>query len=218
MPSSRVSNHISAEEIAEEERRRRGGGVVLLQPLGVSQASGPLPRCELSSRCSRRVEVDIQGGSEEPELRIDSEQTPVLGRAWTDGFQRGRRQLAPGSAEDVSQRKAVEELSKAGNKEAPGASNVIEVEDIPEVEVPLSRKRKARSTETGTSQPRGSTVDVDTVSGVPPLQRTLAVNPSGEVVLEGPSRPTPGSGDGGPSDSKRRFRELIGDTGREDPG
>ncbi|KAL2481423.1 Uncharacterized protein Adt_34389 [Abeliophyllum distichum] len=126
--------------------------------------------------------------------------------------------LAPGSAEDVSQRKAVEELSKAGNKEAPGASNVIEVEDIPEVEVPLSRKRKAKSTETGTSQARGSTVDVDTVSGVPPLQRTLAVNPSGEVVLEGLSRPTPGSGDGGPFDSKRRFRELIGGTGREDPG
>ncbi|KAL2504323.1 putative abhydrolase domain-containing protein [Abeliophyllum distichum] len=118
-----------------------------------------------------------------------------------------------GSAEDVSQRKAVEELSKAGNKEAPGASKVIEVEDIQEVEVPLSRKRKVKSTETGTSQPRGSTVDVDTVCGVPPLQRTLAVNPSGEVVLEGPSRPTPGSGDGGPFDSKRRFRELIGAPG-----
>ncbi|KAL2498249.1 Uncharacterized protein Adt_23799 [Abeliophyllum distichum] len=121
--------------------------------------------------------------------------------------------LAPGSVEDVSQRKAVEELSKAGNKEAPGASNVIEVEDIPEVEVPLSRKRKARPTETGTSQPRGSTVDADTVLGVPPLQRTLAVNPSGEVVLEGPARPTLGNGDGGSFDSKRRLRELIGAPG-----
>ncbi|KAL2490756.1 Plus3 domain-containing protein [Abeliophyllum distichum] len=121
--------------------------------------------------------------------------------------------LAPGSVEDVSQRKAVEELSKVANKEAPGASNVIEVEDIPEVEVPLSRKRKARPIETGTSQPRGSTVDADTVLGVPPLQRTLAVNPSGEVVLEGPARPTLGNGDGGSSDSKRRLRELIGAPG-----
>ncbi|KAL2486694.1 hypothetical protein Adt_31450 [Abeliophyllum distichum] len=123
--------------------------------------------------------------------------------------------LAPGSAEDVSQRKAVEDLSKAENKEAAGASKVIEVEDAPEVEVPLSRKRKAKSAETGTSQPRESTVDVDTVCGVPPLQRTLAVNPSGEVVLEGPSRPTltPRSGDGGPFDSKRRLRELIGAPG-----
>ncbi|KAL2465248.1 Uncharacterized protein Adt_41099 [Abeliophyllum distichum] len=126
------------------------------------------------------------------------------------------RTLVPGSTEDTSQRKAIEDLSKAGNKEAPGASNVIEVEDVPEVEVPLSRKRKAKSTETGTSQPRGSTVDVDTVCGVPPLQRTLAVNQSGEVVLEGPSRPTPtpGSGEGGPFDSKRRLRELIGSSGR----
>ncbi|KAL2497144.1 Uncharacterized protein Adt_22694 [Abeliophyllum distichum] len=105
--------------------------------------------------------------------------------------------LAPGSVEDVSQRKAVEDLSKARNKEAAGAS------------------KKAKSAETGTSQPRGSTVDVDTVCGVPPLQRTLAVNPSGEVVLEGPSRPTlnPESGDGGPFDSKRRLGELIGAPG-----
>ncbi|KAL2456881.1 Plus3 domain-containing protein [Abeliophyllum distichum] len=53
----------------------------------------------------------------------------------------------------------------------------------------------------------------DTVLGVPPLQRTLAVNPSGEVVLEGPARPTLGNGDGGSSDSKRRLRELIGAPG-----
>ncbi|KAL2525100.1 Uncharacterized protein Adt_10154 [Abeliophyllum distichum] len=241
--SSRVSNHISAEETAEEERRRRGGGVRVfddpepdLDVPSVYRIASPLPRCELSQgavdvlrsiyqadqksrsyglilnrhRClvelglmASKAEMD-QGKRPRPTLARLSKQRP--------------KTLAPGSAEDVSQRKAVEELSKVGNKEAPGASNVIEVEDVPEVEVPLSRKRKARPTETGTSQPRGSTVDVDTVSGVPPLQRTLAVNPSGEVVLEGTSRPTLGSGDGGSSDSKNRFRELIGGTGREDPG
>ncbi|KAL2472212.1 hypothetical protein Adt_40348 [Abeliophyllum distichum] len=53
--------------------------------------------------------------------------------------------LVPGSAEDASQRKVVEGLSRAGNKEVPGASNVIEVDDAPEVEVPLTRKRKANA-------------------------------------------------------------------------
>ncbi|KAL2497396.1 putative abhydrolase domain-containing protein [Abeliophyllum distichum] len=130
------------------------------------------------------------------------------------------RTLVPGSAEDSSQRKAIEDLSRAGNKDVAGASNVIEVDDAPEVEVPLSRKRKAKSAETGVSQARGGAIDVDnTVGGVPPLQRTLAVNKSGEVVLEGPSRPAPapGSGEGGPFDSKRRLRELIGSSGAKIP-
>ncbi|KAL2471247.1 putative abhydrolase domain-containing protein [Abeliophyllum distichum] len=53
----------------------------------------------------------------------------------------------------------------------------------------------------------------------PPLQRTLTVNTSGEVVLEGPSKstPTPEGGNGGPYDSKRRFRELIGAPGARIP-
>ncbi|KAL2497450.1 Uncharacterized protein Adt_23000 [Abeliophyllum distichum] len=235
---SRVPNHISAEEIAEEERWRRGGGVRVfddpepdLDVPSVYGIASPLPRCELSQgvvdvlrsiyqadqksrsyglilnrhRClvelglmASKAEMD-QGKRPRPTLARLSKQRP--------------KTLAPGSVEDVSQRKAVEELSRVANKEAPGASTVIEVEDIPEVEVPLSRKRKARPIETGTSQPRGSTVDADTVLGVPPLQRTLAVNPSGEVVLEGPARPTLGNGDGGSSDSKRRLRELIGAPG-----
>ncbi|KAL2492049.1 Plus3 domain-containing protein [Abeliophyllum distichum] len=66
------------------------------------------------------------------------------------------RTLVPGSAEDTSQRKAIEDLSRAGNKDVAGASNVIEVDDAPEVEVPLSRKRKAKSAETGASQARGA--------------------------------------------------------------
>ncbi|KAL2513124.1 Plus3 domain-containing protein [Abeliophyllum distichum] len=66
------------------------------------------------------------------------------------------RTLVPGSAEDTSQRKAIEDLSRAGNKDVAGASNIIEVDDAPEVEVPLSRKRKAKSAKTGASQARGA--------------------------------------------------------------
>ncbi|KAL2527437.1 Plus3 domain-containing protein [Abeliophyllum distichum] len=127
-----------------------------------------------------------------------------------------RREL---SRESIK-RKAIEDLSREGNKDIAGASNVIEMDDAPEVEVPLSRKRKAKSVEAGASQARGGAVDVDnTVCGAPPLQRTLAVNQSGEVVLEGPSRPTPtlGSRDGDPFDSKRRLRELIGAPGARIP-
>ncbi|KAL2486666.1 hypothetical protein Adt_31422 [Abeliophyllum distichum] len=51
------------------------------------------------------------------------------------------------------------------------------------------------------------------------LQRTLTVNTSGEVVLEGPSKSTSTleGGNGGPYDSKRRFRELIGAPGTRIP-
>ncbi|KAL2453225.1 Uncharacterized protein Adt_49275 [Abeliophyllum distichum] len=51
-----------------------------------------------------------------------------------------------------------------------------------------------------------------TAGSVPPLQRTLAVNTSGEVVLEGPSKSTstPEGVAEGPYDSRRRLRELIG--------
>ncbi|KAL2454876.1 putative abhydrolase domain-containing protein [Abeliophyllum distichum] len=111
-----------------------------------------------------------------------------------------------------------EDLSRKGNREAVGASTVIEVDDATDGEVPLSRKRKARAFETETSQARRNVVEVVdnyTVCSAPPLQRTLTVNTSGEVVLEGPSKSTqaPGGGDGGPYDSKRRFRELIGAPG-----
>ncbi|KAL2505851.1 Uncharacterized protein Adt_21472 [Abeliophyllum distichum] len=201
-------------------------------------------------------------GSEDPELRIDPEPTPLPSRARLDGLQRyyylvffplgrvatnpcvviqlkwikGRhprptlarltkqrpKTLVPGSAEYTSQRKAIEDLSRVGNKEVAEASKVIEVDDAPEVEVPLFRKRKARNIETGTSQVRGSAVEVvdNTVCSVPPFQRTLAVNTSGEVVFEGSSKstPTPGSGDGGLFDSKRWLWELIGAPGAEDPG
>ncbi|KAL2491650.1 hypothetical protein Adt_27278 [Abeliophyllum distichum] len=123
-------------------------------------------------RSGRRLEVDIPGGPEDPELRIHLESSSLFGRAWVDGLQR----------------KVVEGLSRAGNKEVPGASNVIEVDDAPEVERP-------------------------------PLQRTLAVNTSGEVVLEDPPKSTPTVEDvaEGPYDSKRRLRELIGAPGSRIP-
>ncbi|KAL2487225.1 Uncharacterized protein Adt_31981 [Abeliophyllum distichum] len=100
------------------------------------------------------------------------------------------RMLVPGSAEDSSQRKVIEDLSRAGNQEAAEPSKVIEVDDAPETEVPLSRKRKARPSGPGTSQAAATVVEIadpPTTTSVPPLQRTLTVNTAGEVVLEGAS-------------------------------
>ncbi|KAL2527107.1 Plus3 domain-containing protein [Abeliophyllum distichum] len=131
------------------------------------------------------------------------------------------RTLVPGSAEDTSQRKAIEDLSRAGNKEVAGASNVIEVDDAPEAEVPLSRKRKAKSSGVGPSQATADAVEIaglSTTCSVSPLQRTLAVNTSGEVVLEGPSKstPAPEGGSGGPYDSKRQVEGVDRGSRRED--
>ncbi|KAL2476751.1 Uncharacterized protein Adt_37487 [Abeliophyllum distichum] len=128
------------------------------------------------------------------------------------------RMLVPGSAEDSSQRKVIEDLSRAGNKETAEPSKVIEVDDAPETEVPLSRKRKVRPSGTGTSQAAATVVEIadpPTSISVPPLQRTLTVNTAGEVVLEGPSKPTPTpEGEtGGAYESRRRLRELIGAPG-----
>ncbi|KAL2513145.1 hypothetical protein Adt_18745 [Abeliophyllum distichum] len=110
------------------------------------------------------------------------------------------KMLVPGSAEDSSQRKVIEDLSRAGNKGAAESSKVIEVDDAPETEVPLSRKRKARPSGSGTSQAAATVVevaDLPTTTSVPPLQRTLTVNVAGEVVLEGllQSHPDPGRRD-----------------------
>ncbi|KAL2497882.1 putative abhydrolase domain-containing protein [Abeliophyllum distichum] len=132
------------------------------------------------------------------------------------------RILVPGSAEDSSQRKVIEDLSRAGNKGGAEPSKVIEVDDAPETEVPLSRKRKARPSGPATSQAAATVVEIadpPTTTSVPPLQRTLTVNPAGEVVLEGPSKSTPTSeGEtGGSYDSRRRLRELIGAPGARIP-
>ncbi|KAL2543320.1 putative abhydrolase domain-containing protein [Abeliophyllum distichum] len=193
--------------------------------------ASPLPRCELS-----RDVVDVLKSIYQADQKTRSygfilnrhrclvELGLMASKAEMDQGRRPRPTLAkltkqrlktlvPGSAEDASQRKAVEHLSRAGNKEVAGASKVIEVDDAPEVEVPLSRKRKAKAFGAGASAVE--IVDPYRACSVPPLQRTLAVNTSGEVVLDGPSKstPTPEGGNGGPYDSKRRLRELIGAPG-----
>ncbi|KAL2490751.1 Uncharacterized protein Adt_26379 [Abeliophyllum distichum] len=129
------------------------------------------------------------------------------------------RTLVPGSAEDSSQRRVIEDLSRAGNKETP---KVIEVDDTPETEVPLSRKRKARPSGPGDTQAAViavESVDPPMTASVPALQRTLAVNTAGEVVLEGPSKstPAPEGESGGSYESKKRLRELIGAPGARIP-
>ncbi|KAL2474258.1 putative abhydrolase domain-containing protein [Abeliophyllum distichum] len=200
-------------------------------------AEGPLPRCELSRENTDVIrsiyEADIKGRSYNFILnrqRCLVELGLVASKADMDQGRRPRptlaklakqrpRTLVPGSAEDSSQRKVIEDLSRAGNKEAAEASKIIEVDDAPEAEaeVPLSRKRKARPSGPGTSQASAAAVEIvdpPTIS-VPPLQRTLTVNTAGEVVLEGASKstPTPEGETGGSYDSKRRLRELIGAPG-----
>ncbi|KAL2457788.1 Uncharacterized protein Adt_46224 [Abeliophyllum distichum] len=183
--------------------------------------ASPLPRCELSRENTdvlRSIyEADIKGRSYNFILnrqRCLVELGLVASKAEMDQGRRPRptlaklakqrpRTLAPGSAEDSSQRKVIEDLSRAGNREATEASKVIEVDDAPEVEVPLSRKRKARPSGARPSEATAEAVeiaDLPTASSVPPLQRTLAVDTAGKVILEGPqkSTPAPESGSGGP--------------------
>ncbi|KAL2534012.1 Uncharacterized protein Adt_07363 [Abeliophyllum distichum] len=192
-----------------------------------------LPRCELS-----RESVDVLRSIYQADTKSRSygfllnrqrclvELGLVASKAEMDQGRRPRptlaklakqrpRTLVPGSAEDTSQRKVIEDLSRAGNKEVVGASNVIEVDDAPEAEVPLSRKRKAKASGSGVGTSAVEIADPPTACSVPPHQRTLTVNTSGEVVLEGPSKstPTPEGGNGGPYDSKRHLRELIGAPG-----
>ncbi|KAL2526823.1 Uncharacterized protein Adt_11877 [Abeliophyllum distichum] len=131
------------------------------------------------------------------------------------------RTLVPGSAEDTSQRKAIEDLSRAGNKDVAGASNVIEVDDAPEVEVPLSRKRKAKSAETGASQARGGAVDVRQHGGwCAPSSKDAGCKP---VWRSGPRGSFPTDSDPGkrrrgvPLTPRGSLRELIGSSGARIP-
>ncbi|KAL2504794.1 hypothetical protein Adt_20415 [Abeliophyllum distichum] len=96
--------------------------------------------------------------------------------------------LAPGSSEDSMQKKVREELSREGKRGEAEALDVVEIEDTnaSEVDVPLTRKRKAGTSGVGSSsQPKEKAVEIVdnyAVCGVPSLQRTLSVNPSGEVM------------------------------------
>ncbi|KAL2517344.1 Uncharacterized protein Adt_13591 [Abeliophyllum distichum] len=99
------------------------------------------------------------------------------------------------------------------------APDVVEIEDtgVPEREVPLKKKRKGGASGLGPSQSKKKVELVDnyTVCAPQPLQRTLSVNPSGEVVLDSPPRANPvyGGSGVGPFDSRKTLRELIGPPG-----
>ncbi|KAL2540183.1 Uncharacterized protein Adt_01161 [Abeliophyllum distichum] len=207
-----------------------GAGLGCSKCLRNSQLSSSVRAFKREHRSSS---VHLSGGYQEPELQLHLEPTALPGACmqlrWIKGgapcptlaklAKQRPRTLVPGSAEDSSQRRVIEDLSRAGNKEA---AKVIEVDDTPETEVPLSRKRKARPSGPGASQATViavESVDPPTTASVPPLQRTLAVNTAGEVVLEGPSKstPTPEVESGGSYESKRRLRELIGAPGARIP-
>ncbi|KAL2490852.1 Uncharacterized protein Adt_26480 [Abeliophyllum distichum] len=206
----------------------------------VSGIASSLPRCELSSGSIDVLRSIYQADTKSRSYnfilnrqRCLVELGLIASQADMDQGKRPRptlaaltkqrpRMLVPGSAEDSSQRKVIEDLSRAGNKEAAEPSKVIDVDDAPETKVPLSRKKKARPSGTGTSQVAATVVEIadpPTSISVPPLQRTLTVNTTGEVVLEGPSKPTPTpEGEtGGAYDSRRRLRELIGAPGARIP-
>ncbi|KAL2505378.1 Uncharacterized protein Adt_20999 [Abeliophyllum distichum] len=140
--------------------------------------TSPLPRCELSQDV-----VDVLKSIYQADQKTRSygfilnrhrclvELGLMASKAEMDQGRRPRPTLAKltkprpktlvtGSAEDASQRKAVEDRSKAGNKEVAGASKVIEVDDTLEVEVPLSRKKKAKASGVGASQATASAVDL----------------------------------------------------------
>ncbi|KAL2504877.1 Uncharacterized protein Adt_20498 [Abeliophyllum distichum] len=109
-----------------------------------------------------------------------------------------------------------EDLSREENRADVAAPDVVEVEDsgTHEGEAPLKRKRKGGASGSGPSQPKKKAVElVDNyaVCAPQPLQRTLSVNPSGEVVLDSPPRVDPVSGGPGvgPFDSRKKLRELI---------
>ncbi|KAL2524441.1 Plus3 domain-containing protein [Abeliophyllum distichum] len=205
--------------------RRPGAGLGCSKCLRNSQLSSSVRAFKREHRSSS---VHLSGGYQEPELQLHLEPTALF--AEMDQGRRPRptlaklakqrpRTLVPGSAEDSSQRRVIEELSRAGNKEA---AKVIEVDDTPETEVPLSRKRKARPSGPGATQAAVIAVesaDPPTTASVPALQRTLAVNTAGEVVLEGPSKstPAPDGESGGSYESKKRLRELIGAPGARIP-
>ncbi|KAL2474673.1 hypothetical protein Adt_35409 [Abeliophyllum distichum] len=102
--------------------------------------------------------------------------------------------LVPGSAEDTLQRKAIEDLSRVGNKEAAESSKVIEVDDVPEAEVSLSRKRKVRASGTGASQATASAVEVvDTYAtcSVPPSRGHWLLIPRGRELIGAPDARIP---------------------------
>ncbi|KAL2533007.1 hypothetical protein Adt_06358 [Abeliophyllum distichum] len=111
----------------------------------------------------------------------------------------GDGQLAEGSRRPRARvgcsKKVIEELSREGNREEAEAPDVVEIENTnaSEVDVHLTRKRKAGTSGVGSSsRPKGKAV---------------------EVVYNYAVSQNPGSPAGGPYDSKKKVRELIGASG-----
>ncbi|KAL2512348.1 Plus3 domain-containing protein [Abeliophyllum distichum] len=193
-----------------------------------------LPRCELSREVVEVLRSIYQAppATQRYEFILNRHRCLIdLGLMMMDKDKRPRpalarlskqkpRALAPSSSEESRQKKVLEDLSRQGSKETAQTLKVIKVEDsAPEGDVPLSRKRKTRAPGSGASQGSVEIVDDPATCSVPPLQRTLAINTSGEVVLEAPprlSQKTSGP-EGNPYESKRRLRELIGASGARIP-
>ncbi|KAL2474324.1 hypothetical protein Adt_35060 [Abeliophyllum distichum] len=178
--------------------------------------------------------IYLPSTASDPKIQVHPESAPlfVQGLMTMDKEKRPRpalahlnkqkpRALAVDSSEEARQKKVLEDMSREENNEVVEASKVIEVDDssAPEGDVPLSRKRKSRASRSGA--PQGSVENVDNYAtcSASPLQRTLAVNTLGEVVLEGPPRLSQKSRgtEGGPYESKRQLRELIGAPGARIP-
>ncbi|KAL2461607.1 hypothetical protein Adt_45027 [Abeliophyllum distichum] len=215
---SRVPDYLPTEKVVEEE------------------GQDALPRCELSreivevlhsiyqaSLATRRYEFILNRHRCLIELGLmtmDKEKCPRPALARLN--KQKPRALVAGSPKEVRQKKVLEDMSQEENREAVQVSNVIEVDDFsaPEGDAPLSRKTKSRASRTGA--PQGNVVEiVDNYAAcsAPPLQRTLAVNTSGEMVLEEPPKLSQklGGTERGPYESKRRLRELIGAPGARIP-
>ncbi|KAL2500030.1 Uncharacterized protein Adt_25580 [Abeliophyllum distichum] len=240
-----VPNSVPAEEVAEEERQRGGGRLRVVDDpepdLDVPSVYGiasSLPRCELSSGSIEVLRSIYQADTKSRSYsfilnrqRCLVELGLIPSQAEMDQGRRPRptlaklakqrpRTLVPGSAEDSSQRRVIEDLSRAGNKEA---AKVIEVDDTPRDRgAPVSKEEGQAFWARGLPGSGYCRWRVSTLQRLPasrPLQRTLAVNTAGEVVLEGPSKstPTPEGESGGSYESKKRLRELIGAPGARIP-
>ncbi|KAL2486716.1 hypothetical protein Adt_31472 [Abeliophyllum distichum] len=123
------------------------------------------------------------------------------------------RDLASGSFEDYKQKKFKEDLCREENREEADKVGVIEIDEsvgAAEGEVLLSRKKKVRVSFQAKKK-MAEVMDKYTICSPPPLQWTLSVTATGEVVLESPPKlPQPSGGSSGRSyDLKRKLRELI---------
>ncbi|KAL2492557.1 hypothetical protein Adt_28185 [Abeliophyllum distichum] len=144
---ARIPDYLSAEKVFEEERQGRGAWVVLFLSL---ESHRPLVTDCLSSIKQWKeswfwVAGNWQRVADDPELDLDRP-----------------RVLAPGSSEDLRQKKVLEDLSREGNRDEAEAPNVVEIEDTnaSEVDVPLTRKRKVETSGVGSSsQSKGKAVE-----------------------------------------------------------